>query len=189
MALIPELERIREETEEISTRAKELCYGLAEKQLAWRPNPSSWCIAEILLHLDNTTRIFLPIIDRAIVDSRRNGRLSNGPFRLSWMGKFYVWYAGPPARIRLSAPKPLVPLLKGPASSALPQFLQSQELMKQRLNDANGIDVERTRITSPFANFVRMSLFALFSVFTAHERRHIWQLSNVRAQLPPRSSP
>jgi hypothetical protein len=183
MAPIPELERIRTETDEISRRAKELCNGLGEQQLAWRPGPTSWSIAEILLHLDNTTRIFLPIIDRAIEDSRRNGRLSNGPFRLGWMGKFYVWYAGPPARIRLPAPKPLVPVLKEPASRALPQFLQSQELMKQRFSDANGIDLARTRITSPFASFVKMNLFVLFSVGTAHGRRHIWQASHVLLKL------
>lgn len=183
MPLIPELERIRTETDEISMRAEELCNGLSEQQLSWRPDPSSWCIAEVLLHLDKTTRIFLPLIDRAIEDSRRQGRLSNGPFRLGWMGRFYVWYAGPLARIRLPAPKPLVPVLKESASNALPQFLQSQELMKQRFNDANGVDLARTRITSPFASFIKMNLFVLFSVGTAHECRHISQASNVLLKL------
>src|SRR5579859_5854358 len=85
----------------------------------------------------------------------------------SW-AKFYVWYVEPPPRIRLSAPKPLVPLLDGPASDALPRFLNSQELMKQRLENANGIDIVNTRITSPFASFVKMNLFTLFSVGAGH---------------------
>lgn len=186
MALLAELESVREQTDVNSARARELCAGLTEEQLAWRPNPASWCIAEVLLHLERTTQIFLPIIDRAIENARRDGHLSDGPFRLGWMGKFYVWYAGPPARVRLSAPKPLVPLLEGPASDALPRFLSAQELMKQRFETANGIDIVRTRITSPFASFVKMSLFALFSVGVAHERRHIWQISNTRQQLSSR---
>lgn len=189
MALVTELENIRQQTDAISARAVELFAGLSEEQLAWRPGPSRWCIAENLLHLERTVLIFLPVIDRAIENARRNGRLSNGPFHLGLMGRFFVWYVEPPAHIRLSAPKPLVPLLDGPASDALPRFLNSQELMKQRLENANGIDIVSTRITSPFASFVKMNLFALFSVGTGHGRRHIWQASNVRAQLPSLSSP
>ena len=189
MELISELESIRQQTDTISARAVELSAGLSEQQLAWRPRPSSWSIAENLLHLERTTHIFLPIIDRALDDARRNGCLSNGPFHLGMMGKFYVWYVEPPPHIRLSAPKPLVPLLDGPASDALPRFLTSQELMKQRLENANGIDIVRTRITSPFARFVKMNLFTLFSVGAGHGRRHIWQASNVRVQLPSRPSP
>lgn len=188
MALVAELESVQQQTDSNSARARELCAGLTEEQLAWRPNPASWCIAEVLLHLERTTQIFLPIIDGAIENARRDGRLSDGPFRLGWMGKFYVWYAGPPARVRLSAPKPLVPLLEGPASGALPRFLSSQELMKRRFETANGVDIVRTRITSPFASFVKMSLFTLFSVFIAHERRHLWQASNLHRDLLVRSN-
>lgn len=85
MALVAELESVRQETDAISARAVELSAGLSEQQLAWRPRPSSWCIAENLLHLERTTHIFLPIIDRALDDARRNGRLGNGPFHLGMM--------------------------------------------------------------------------------------------------------
>lgn len=184
MALVAELESIRQQTDANSERLKELCASLDKAQLAWRPGPSSWCIAEVLLHLERTTHVFLPVIDNAIENARRNGLLSYGPFRLGWMGRFYVWYVEPPPRIRLPAPKIIRPLFEGSALDALARFLQSQELMKQRLDHANGIDIVRTRITSPLAGIIKMSLFALFSVGAAHERRHIWQVSNLRAQLP-----
>lgn len=189
MALIAELENIRQQTDANRERLEELCASLNEAQLTWRPGPSSWCIAEVLLHLERTTHVFLPVIDNAIESARRNGLLSDGPFRLGWMGRFYVWYVEPPPRIRLPAPKIIRPLFEGFALDALPRFLQSQELMKQRLDHANGIDIDRTRITSPLASIIKMSLFALFSVGAAHERRHIWQVSNLRAQLPSRPSP
>ena len=183
MALVAELESIRQQTNANSERLKELCASLNEAQLAWRPRLSSWCIAEVLLHLERTTHVFLPVMDNAIESARRNGLLSNGPFRLGFMGRFYVWYVEPPSRIRLPAPKIIRPLFEGSALDALPRFLQAQELMKQRLDHANGIDIDRTRITSPLAGIIKMSLFALFSVGAAHERRHIWQVSNLRAQL------
>lgn len=55
MALVAELESVRLQTDAISARAVELSAGLTEQQLAWRPGPSSWCIAENLLHLERTT--------------------------------------------------------------------------------------------------------------------------------------
>lgn len=84
MALIAELENIRQQMDANSERLKELCASLNEAQLGWRPRPSSWCIAEVLLHLEHTTHVFLPVIDNAIENARRNGLLSNGPFR--WDG-------------------------------------------------------------------------------------------------------
>jgi len=184
MALNPELETIREQLDANSQRMQDLCAGLSETQLAWRPAETKWSIAENLLHLERTAQIFFPIIDRAVEDARRDGRLSNGPFRLGFMGTLFVKYSEPPPKIRLSAPKPLRVLLQEPAADALPRFLASQEQFKERLENANGVDIARVRITSPFASFVKMSLFALFSVGPAHERRHIWQASNVRKQLP-----
>lgn len=184
MALIPELEGIREQTDANGKRLQEICAGLSEAQLSWRPGPAKWSIAENLLHLARTTQIFLPILDAAIEKARGQGRFSNGPFRLGLMGRIYIWYSEPPPRIRLSAPKPIRPVLEGAAAGALDQFLESQEQMKKRLESANGIDIVGTRITSPFASFIRMSLFALFSVGAAHERRHIWQISNIRSHLP-----
>lgn|SRR5690348_5338962 len=183
MALIAELQNIRDQVDANSQRMQELCAGLSEAQLAWRPAETRWSIAENLLHLERTAQIFFPIIDRAVEDARRDGRLSNGPFKLGFMGKLFVKYSEPPPKIRLSAPKPLRVLLDGPAADALPRFLASQEQWKQRLESANGVDIVRTRITSPFASFVKMSLFALFSVGPAHERRHIWQASNVHREL------
>jgi DinB family protein len=184
MALNPELQNIRQQVDANSQRMQELCVGLSETQLAWRPAERKWSIAENLMHLERTAQIFFPIIDRAIEGARRDGRLSNGPFKLGFMGKLFVKYSEPPPKIRLSAPKPLRVLLEGPAADALPRFLASQEQFKVRLESANGVNIARVRITSPFASFVKMSLFALFSVFPAHERRHVWQASNVRKELP-----
>jgi DinB superfamily len=184
MTLAPELEKIGQETATVNAHAKALCEGLTEEQMAWRPQPGKWSIAENLVHLELTTRAVLPVVDKAIEGARQKKCYSDGPFPLGMMGRFFVWYAEPPPVLKLPAPKSIRPLLQGTAMNALPQFLRSQQLMLERLERANGIDLNRTRITSPFASFVRMSLLALFSVFTSHERRHIWQASNVRKQLP-----
>jgi hypothetical protein len=180
MALVPELEKIRQEAEAASAQARALCEGLGEGQLAWRPQPGQWSIAENLLHLETTTQVMLPNVDRAIDEARHKGLCSHG---LGRMGRFYVWYVEPPPPIRLPAPRMLRPVLEGSSLDALPRFLRSQDLMLDRLERADGVDIAQARFISPMASYIRMSLYALFSVFTAHERRHLWQATNVRQKL------
>ena len=183
MPLVPELERIRHEISAITSEFNQLCAGLTEAQLAWRQDPSRWSIAENLVHLKVTADVFLPSLDQAMADARRRHLYADGPFSLGTMGRFYVWYVKPPVRIRLRAPKPLKPLLEGPATEALPQFLHSQELILQRVESANGLDLQGARWSNPLATFIRMNLLTIFSVCCGHERRHLWQAQNVRREL------
>jgi hypothetical protein len=168
---------------EIDRRAQELCRGLSEEQLAWRPAPNRWSIAENLIHLETTTNVMLPAVDHSIADGRQRNLRSDGPYDMGWLGRVYVWYSEPPPKIRLPAPKVLSPLLSGSALDALPAFLASQRNMIVRLEQAQGLDLARARFQSPIAAYIKMNLLAFFSVFTAHERRHIAQADEVRTLI------
>jgi hypothetical protein len=183
MPLFPELEQIRREIDAINAQAKGLCDGLSEQQLAWRPRPNSWSIAENLIHLETTTAVMLPAVDEAIADARKRNLYGEGPFHLGLLGRLYVWYSEPPPKIKFPAPRQLKPLLTAPAVQACPAFLASQQQMVARLGQANGLDLSRVRFQSPIAAYICMNLLALFSVFTAHERRHMMQIAALRLQL------
>ncbi len=184
MTLAPELDKIRDEIALIDQHAVTLCDGLSEEQLAWRPQPQRWSIAENLIHLKIATEQCIPGVDLAISNARAHNICGGGPFKLGLMGKLFVWWVEPPPAIRLPAPKTLVPRLEGRAIDALPSFLESQKEMIRRLEQASGLDLNRARFNSPFASFVSMDLLAFFSVFAGHGRRHLWQAENVRRQLP-----
>jgi hypothetical protein len=44
MALVAELEKIRQEVHAINTQVVALCEGLSEEDLAWRVEPGQWSI-------------------------------------------------------------------------------------------------------------------------------------------------
>ena len=184
MALAAQLEKLRGEIEQINRDASGLCAGLGEEQLGWRPEPGRWSIAENLIHLRTTTEVFLPSMDAAIGEAKQKNWRRDGPFALPWKGRLFVWYTAPPPKIRLPAPPQLRPLLKGPATEALPLFLESQRWILERLEGTNGLDLTRASFASPLAKFIRMDLFTAFHVFCSHGRRHIWQANNVRQALP-----
>lgn len=179
----PELQKILSEMGEIERRAQELCRGLSEEQLAWRPEPHRWSIAENLIHLETTTNVMLPAVDRSISDGRQRNLRSEGPYNMGWLGRIYVWYSEPPPKIRLPAPNVLKPLLNVSGLDALPAFLASQQQMVVRLEQANGLDLSRARFQSPIAAYIKMNLLSFFSVFTAHERRHIAQADEIRTLI------
>jgi hypothetical protein len=181
--MTPEIDRIREEADAAEAEIVALCSGLDDSQLAWREAPNRWSLAENVAHLRKTIELCLPALDKAIADARQRGLLSNGPFEQGIMGRFFVWYVEPPPKIKLPAPKVLVPVSDMPVSKELPAFLAAQQLVLNRLANAEGVDLRRATFKSPFASFVKMDLLALVSVFTAHERRHIVQMRRVRQKL------
>ena len=183
MILAPQLEAIRSEIAAIDRRVQELCRSLSEEQLAWRPKANRWSIAENLIHLETTTEVMLPAVDQSIAEGLQRNLRSDGPYDLGWLGRIYVWYSEPPPKIRLPAPKVLKPVRSGSGLDVLPAFLASQQQMVVRLEQANGLDLSRARFQSPIAAYIKMNLLSFFSVFTAHERRHMAQADEIRTLL------
>ena len=67
-----------------------------------------------------------------------------------------------------------------PPDEAIDGYRRGHELVIQRIEAANGLDLVRATFRSPFASFITMNLLTVFRVFTAHERRHLWQMSHTR---------
>jgi DinB superfamily len=182
--MLVEVKTLTTELLSVNAEAATLCNPLTAEQLAWRPAPARWSIAENLIHLCTTTDVFLPAVDGALAESRRRKAMAPGPFHLGWYGRTLVWYVEPPPVIRLPAPKPLRPPLSGSAENALERFLSWQATMMQRMEDADGLDLTALRFPSPLARYVKMNLLEFFAVFNGHSRRHLWQAGNVRRELP-----
>jgi hypothetical protein len=183
MALVAELENIRAELDAVNADAQKLVAGLSEEQLGRRAQPGRWSLAEIFVHLNLTAQIYFPEIDRAIEEGHAKGLTGEGPFKLDVVGKLFVKYLEPPYRMKSKAPGMIKPLLQGPASEALPQFLRSQELVVKRLEAANGLDLGRVKFVSPLASVLKMNLLAPFAVIAAHQRRHLWQGWRTRKEI------
>jgi DinB family protein len=178
------LAEIRAEVAAVNEAAQRLCADLTEEQMAWRPQPGKWSIAENLVHLNVTTQLYVPHIQKALSQAREKGLTGSGTFELGMIGKFFVVdYLEPPFRMKSKAPKVIRPILQGPASDALPQFLRSQELFLKQVDAAEGMDLGRAVFVSPFSSLFRMKLIAAFAAIPAHNRRHLWIAGKIREKL------
>jgi hypothetical protein len=178
------LDEIRSEMATIDTEARRLCEGLSEEQLAWRPQQGKWSIAENLVHLNVTTQAYVPGIRQALQNARQKGLQGSGEFDLGFTGKLFVNYLEPPFKMKTKAPKMIQPILQGPASDALTQFLRGQEAFRKLVDEADGVDLGQASFVSPFSSLLRMKVIAAFATVTAHDRRHLWIIERIREGLP-----
>lgn len=180
-----ELRGSRAEFREAGERAKELTSGLEPSQLWWRPEPDDWSIGECLDHLVRTGEAYLEVLDDAIRDGRRQDLRIDGNYRPSLVGRWLPGFLEPPPGLKVPAPGVIRPRRPDPDGShrgdaPLAAFLELRERYDRRLEAADGLDLGRIRVRSPFVFLLRFDLGSAFRVIAAHERRHLWQAGRVR---------
>lgn len=189
----PTLRERWRELRDAGDRARELAGPLDAEEMRWAPGPGRWSVAECLDHLVRTGEAYLPRLDDAIAGGRREGRTGEEPFRRTLLGRWIPGMVEPPPGLRVPAPARIRPRTTevgaadegrsggppGPAT-ALPRFLSLRGRLGRRLEAADGLDLGRVRVSSPFLPFLRLDLDSTFRFLAAHERRHLWQAERVR---------
>jgi hypothetical protein len=105
LGLTPEIDDFRRRFEQLSADADALVAPLTDAQFRWRPNPTSWSVAQCIEHLNVTARVYLPFLDEAIANAIRRGLYGPGPFRYNWLGRLFVFSLEPPARFGRKRPR------------------------------------------------------------------------------------
>src|SRR5579859_7103966 len=88
------------EIQESRHRAEALLHDLTAEQLTAQPAPGKWSIAECILHLNATAAVVQPLMEKAIVQARRDKIVGAGPFDIGLKGRLLVWIAEPPPKFR-----------------------------------------------------------------------------------------
>jgi len=167
--------------DESRQRAHELVSGLTAEQIARRPDPGKWSIAECLAHLNITAATVQKIMQRGIEQAKQQKRFGEGPFSIGPKGRLLVWIAEPPPKFRIRAPKNVRP----PAASddplqVLPAFIKAQDEWERLMREQQGLDLERIKVGQ---GAFRMRLAAVLPWMMAHQRRHLLQAENVKRQI------
>ena len=172
--LVPELRTFVEQAEAQIREVADLMEPLTEKQIDWRPGPERWSIGENIAHLTLSNRPYLDELKAAIERARERGLWAEPPYRHGWMGNWFVRSMEPPPRFRARTLRRLVPQRRQPKDTVLADFVDVQREAIASARTANGIDLGRASIRSPFIRLLRLSLGQAYGVIAAHNRRHIW---------------
>ena len=119
MTLAPQLKRIAEELADARRRAHELTAPLTAASWGTRPAADQWSVAECVIHLNLTSRAFLPLIGDAIAKGRELKLLFTGPYRRDFLGWFVYRITEPPAWFRIKTTAPFMPAAVEPKEAVI----------------------------------------------------------------------
>ena len=178
-----QLERIRAELDAARARAHEIAGTLASRPWNARPRPDEWSIAECLAHLNLTSRAFLPLLDDAIGRGRAQRPFAGaGRYRMDGFG-WLVWLMTT-LRVPVKTTEPFVPVGRVQRESVLEEFDLLQQQLAERVEQADGLDLNALRIVSPFDARLRYNVYSALRLITAHQRLHLRQADHAARRLP-----
>jgi len=176
----PEIERLLYQVKVILEEAEGLVYGLSEQQFRWAPETGSWSIAQCIDHLNVTNRLFLKQMADAIQKGKTEGRMNEGPYVYGFLGRWFLRMMQPPVKRRFKAPKHFQPQPDRSMTEIMQEWDATHRQFEDVLKSASGVDLAKNKVTSPAASLIRYNLGIAFWIWTAHDKRHLWQARNVR---------
>jgi len=175
---------LAEQVADIRRQARDLIQGLTPEQLSRRPDPSSWSIAECLAHLNITAAMVQPKLAAVIERGRREKITGQGAFSPGPLGHLLIWIAEPPPKIRLRAPKYIVPkVAHGDPAEIVADFMKAQDEWEELIAGCEGLDQKRLKVRSLFPRMPTLPLAAPIPWMMAHQRRHLLQAESVKQRI------
>jgi hypothetical protein len=180
--LHPELASYAQQIARIREDASELTRNLSAAQMNWRTHSGRWSIAQCLQHISLGNEEYLRAINAGLAQARARQLLSAGPYKHGWFGNWFARSFEPPPKFRMKNPRVITPRPDLRSEEVIARFHASFAEVLRRIHEANGLDLGRAKIISPFFRLLRLSLGQAFAVLTAHARRHLWQAWQVRKE-------
>lgn len=169
-----QLQRVYEAFE----RAREHLRRLAEHDEArWaeRPEPGRWSAVECVAHLNLTSEAYLRVIDDGLARAERLPAGAHVRYRLGPVGWMLLASMAPWLRLRVRTSAPFVPAAQLGRDTVLTAFERLQDEQLRRVERADGLAIDRVRVTSSFNERVTYNLFACLSFLPRHQERHLRQ--------------
>ena len=172
-----------DQLDDVSDLAQRLVQGLTPDQMRLRPDLDRWSVAECLAHLNLCSEVFVHLITSACQEARKKQIVSDDVLKMDKMGQLLKWMLQPPARIKVRTTGNFEPAIIGLPEEILPHFLKLQEQLKESIGNADGLNLNKVIVVSPFSKRVKYNLFSCFVLIITHQLRHLWQAENVKRAM------
>jgi hypothetical protein len=152
---------------------------LSSQEINWKPNASTWSIAENMDHIIKTNKSYFSIVDKAKIGSYNTSYLANFGWIVNLFGRVILKGVDPNRRKKTKTFKMWEPNEKKIFLSILDEFFDHQAELKQLINHSSDLISKETVISSPVNKHVVYKLETAFDIIVNHERRHYNQALEV----------
>lgn len=171
-------EHLRQFDDAVS-EAEGLMNGLDEAALNWSPSPEKWSVAQCLDHLTITARRYAEAIEPVVAAAPKDS--PDKPAKRGWLASWFIRSLEPPVRFRAKAPQPFRPQTTVSRDALIRDYGETHRRLREQIEASNGVDLSGVKVVSPVAGWIKLRLGDCYAVICAHERRHLWQASEVRS--------
>ena len=152
---------------------------LDEQQLNWRPDTTSWSVAQCFDHLLNANREMFQAINAATDGSSPPTVWQRLPVLPRVFGLMLIKSQTPEAKRKFTAPRNAEPASSAIDPRIIQRFVAYQHEAAARVRSLDGRDVARIIMVSPFVSFITYSVLDGCRLIVTHERRHFEQARRV----------
>jgi len=180
----PQLQSIAAEFRAATDRMHKLVATVPEQLWARRANAERWSVAECVSHLNLTSAAYLPLLDDALARAGAIPATAPRRYRRDPVGWLLWRTMGPPVRFKTKTSAPFLPSTVRSVSGLIQEFERLQQEQLRRVEQSDGLPLDRVRVVSPFDARVKYNLYSCLSILPRHEHRHLWQAEQVDVHAP-----
>lgn len=149
--------------------------NLTSEQLNWKPNSTTWSIAQNLDHLIVVNESYYPVLASLKAGTYKTPFIGKIGFMVSFLGKT-VFDAVQPDRKKKMKTFPIwEPTISNVIVDILNRFEIHQKELIQKIEEAKGLIEKGVVISSPANRNIVYKLETAFDIIVSHEQRHIEQ--------------
>lgn len=173
------LEDLQAQTERLLQKAVREWQMLSPEQLSFHPAPGAWSAAQCLEHLNIYGRHYLPAIEKAIQEGKKQGSKPAAFVQSGWLGAYFTQLMQPQQggilKSKMQSPKNAVPAAQPDPQRMLAEFIDQQEKMLELLREAAAVNLNTLRAPISLTPWIRLKLGDTFGFVLAHIERHVLQ--------------
>lgn len=168
----PHLQWLLDDAREVTANIEHLRTHYSDEQLCWSPDENTWSVAAGIDHLHVMGEAYFDRIRTAIRDSAPSPE--ERTFDPSFQGRSFIHFVSPESRFKIPTTETFEPK-SGAEASVLDRFLEQQDELYDLLREADEVDINDAKLTSPAMRLARFTVGEALTIIVAHERRHLQQ--------------
>jgi len=175
----PWSQRLIRELLDADARARAVAHGLDAAALNLQPGPARWSIGQCLDHLRVANVVYLGAMAPALAGPP--GRPVEA-IRPGWLGRWFIrnHIEPQPGMRKGRAPGKIRPVAL--VDRAILERFPSNGEVRAFVEHAAGYDVNQLRFRNPFVPVVRFTVGTGLEILVRHQRRHLLQAEQERAE-------
>jgi hypothetical protein len=151
---------------------------LSEKQLNWKPQPSTWSVGECIRHLVASHTAYHPKVKSGILFQKEEDE-TDFRYKNSLIGKFIIKGVDPDNLRRVKTLKVFEPDSSNINRNVFDEFINVQNITTDLVKRLRGLDLVKIKISSPVNKYLRMNVGDPLVILPIHDTRHLNQALRV----------